>query len=200
MTSADTARRRRLEPDARREQILETAIRLFGERPYSAVSTSELAEAAGVTRGLLHHYFGSKRDLYIEVVRRLTVLPTLDDEEARAAETLEARVELCVSWFLGTQVKAHTKTYVAILGAEGVGDDPAIDKILADADDLAARKVLKTLGVRRPTVTQRAMIRAYGGMLKSAIREWGRYETLSYDEVRTLLTRALMTTAQYALE
>ena len=46
-------RRRRLEPDERREQILACAVHLFGERPYAAVSTTELAARAGVARA--HH-------------------------------------------------------------------------------------------------------------------------------------------------
>jgi AcrR family transcriptional regulator len=54
-------RRRRLEPDARREQILSVAIRLFGSKPYAEVSTTDVARDAGVARGLVNHYFGTKR-------------------------------------------------------------------------------------------------------------------------------------------
>jgi AcrR family transcriptional regulator len=189
---ATEPRWRRLEADARREQILDAAMRLFGERPYSAVSTTDLAQQAGVTRGLLHHYFGTKRDLYVEVVRRLVVVPKLDDAALDAAATLEERAALCVSWFLDTVLAEHAKTFVAVAGAEGVGDDPEIERILADADDLAARKVLKTLGVRRPTNAQRAAVRAYGGMLKAAVREWVRYETLDRAQVQQLLTGTLI--------
>src|SRR5215208_6287592 len=49
----------RLGPEARREQILETAQGLFEERGYDGVSMSDVATAAQVTRGLVHHYFGS---------------------------------------------------------------------------------------------------------------------------------------------
>src|SRR5579884_1053591 len=66
----------RLGQDVRRRQILECARRLFSERPYASVSTTEIAREAGVARGLLHHYFGSKRDLYLEVVRTLMRVPT----------------------------------------------------------------------------------------------------------------------------
>jgi len=65
MPAVTAPRWNRLGADVRREQILTAAAKLFGERPYSAISTTELAEAAGVTRGLLHHYFGTKRDLYL---------------------------------------------------------------------------------------------------------------------------------------
>jgi AcrR family transcriptional regulator len=79
MTAAPSLRRRRLEPDARREQIVEHAIRIFGERPYGEVSMTDIAEDAGVARGLVNHYFGAKRDLYLEVVRRMVQLPPVED-------------------------------------------------------------------------------------------------------------------------
>ena len=45
--------RTRLAPDARREEILETAGRLFAEHGYEGVSASEVARQAGITPGLL---------------------------------------------------------------------------------------------------------------------------------------------------
>jgi AcrR family transcriptional regulator len=75
MSSASEPRWRRLEPDARREQILVCAIRLFGDRPYPAVSTTDIAREAGVARGLINHYFGTKRDLYLEGGRRMVTIP-----------------------------------------------------------------------------------------------------------------------------
>ena len=76
---ADAPARRRLDPDERRAQILGRAIEMFGERPYAAVSTAELAQRAGVARGLINHYFGNKRDLYLAVVRRMVTLPKPDN-------------------------------------------------------------------------------------------------------------------------
>jgi AcrR family transcriptional regulator len=186
---ADAPRWRRLEPDARREQILDCAVRLFGERPYAAVSTTEIAHEAGVARGLLNHYFGTKRDLYLEVVRRMVLLPDMFAEVTSG--TVEERVEQSVQWFLDT-VGAHGKTFVAVIGAEGVGTDSAVEAILAEADDIAAARVLATVGVAE-NARNRAMIRAYGGLVKAAIREWVRDGTLTRDQVQLLLSRALIT-------
>jgi AcrR family transcriptional regulator len=60
-----------LAPAARREEILETAARLFAERGFEAVSASEVAREAGVTPGLLNHYFGSKAGLFVTLVELL---------------------------------------------------------------------------------------------------------------------------------
>lgn len=178
---------RRLEPDERREQILQCAVRLFGERPYSAVSTTELANEAGVTRGLLHHYFGTKRGLYLEVVRRMLFVPKVTDKVI--PEIDGDPIEAAVDWFLDS-VSDHGKTFVAVWGAEGLGDDPEIARILADADDLAAKKVLATLGIAAGE-RERALVRAYGGLVKGAVREWVREETLTRDQVRQVLIASL---------
>jgi AcrR family transcriptional regulator len=190
-TPAELPRWRRLEPDARREQILECAVRLFGERPYAAVSTTDIAREAGVARGLLNHYFGTKRDLYLEVVRTLVLLPDLDDATV-ATGPLKTRVQRSVEWFLDV-VSVHAKTFVAVTGAEGVGDDPEIERILAAADDRAARKVLETVGLSADVAEHRAVIRAYGGLVKAAVREWVRGGTLNREQVQLLLSQALIT-------
>jgi AcrR family transcriptional regulator len=192
MTTADSPRWRRLGRDQRREQILDCAIRLFGERPYAAVSTTDIAREAGVARGLLNHYFGTKRDLYLEVVRTMVQLPEVA-EVVPAGGTLRKRVETSVAWFLDA-VSVHGQTFVAVTGAEGVGADPEVEHILSAADDVAADKVLEAIGV--PAAERRsehvALIRAYGGMVKAAVREWVARDALTRAQVQTLLTTALI--------
>ena len=191
VADAEGLRRRRLEPDLRREQILACAIRLFGERPYAAVSTVDIAREAGVARGLLNHYFGTKRDLYLDVVRRM-VLPDEVDLVVADTASLPERVEACVEWFLDA-VSEHGKTFVAVTGSEGVGDDPEMEKILFEADDVAAQRVLDAvgLGASAHDEQQRAIIRAYGGMAKASIREWVRHGSLTRADLKTLLSATL---------
>src|SRR5580698_8376746 len=76
MAAPPAPRWQRLDHDERRAQILTCARRLFSERNYDAVSTTDIAREAGVARGLLHHYFGTKRDLYLEVVGSLVRMPS----------------------------------------------------------------------------------------------------------------------------
>jgi AcrR family transcriptional regulator len=53
---------------ARREQLLETALRLFSEKGYRGTSVRDIARAAGVNEGLLYHYFTGKGDLFRAVL------------------------------------------------------------------------------------------------------------------------------------
>ncbi|HVJ90778.1 MAG TPA: helix-turn-helix domain-containing protein, partial [Labilithrix sp.] len=184
---------RRLEPDARREQILECAIELFGERPYADVSTSDIARRVGVARGLLHHYFGSKRDLYLEVVRRMVRLPPVENA-VPATGSLQQRVDQSVKWYLDT-VGAHGKTYAAVTGPGGIGDDPEVERIIRAADNVAATKVLRLAGLQADVGSdkpQRAAIRAYGGLVKATIREWAREGTLTREQAHLICSNALL--------
>ncbi|UUZ60496.1 TetR/AcrR family transcriptional regulator [Nocardioides sp. B-3] len=61
--------RTRLSPDARRAQLLELGVQLFASRSVDEISIDVLAEEAGVSRGLMYHYFGSKQDFRLAVIR-----------------------------------------------------------------------------------------------------------------------------------
>jgi AcrR family transcriptional regulator len=56
--------RRRLSVDERRALLLELGLRLFGDRGLDDVSVEDIAREAGVSAGLLYHYFGSKREFH----------------------------------------------------------------------------------------------------------------------------------------
>ncbi|HXC51984.1 MAG TPA: TetR/AcrR family transcriptional regulator [Candidatus Limnocylindrales bacterium] len=58
------------DPHGRRERVLVEATRLFSERGYAAVSTGDIARAAGVAEGNVFHYFGSKPELLKAVGER----------------------------------------------------------------------------------------------------------------------------------
>jgi AcrR family transcriptional regulator len=53
----------------RREQLLELGLGLFASRPYDEISIEEIAQLASMSKGLLYHYFPSKRDFYVACMR-----------------------------------------------------------------------------------------------------------------------------------
>ena len=64
----------RLAPAQRCKQILDAANALFAERAYDEVLIEDIASSAGVTRGLVHHYFGGRKQVYIALLERLGTL------------------------------------------------------------------------------------------------------------------------------
>lgn len=75
---------------ARREEILESALDVIGRKGYQNASLKEIAEVVGVTPAALLHYFGSKEELFTEVLRKRDEHDgldprALDDTEAKTA-------------------------------------------------------------------------------------------------------------------
>lgn len=188
-TSAVPARRR-LEPDARRREILGCAVRLFGERPYAEVSTTDIAREAGVARGLINHYFGTKKELYLEVVRALVTIPDLAFERLPVG-TRGERVDAAVGWFLDT-VERYDRAWLAAVNSEVLGRDPDVVRILDEADDRTADMLLAVLGLE-PAEHVRAMVRAHAGMSKAAAQEWLVRRAMTREQVHRLLSRTLLT-------
>jgi len=185
---------RRLEPDERREQIFACAARLFGERPYAEVSTSDIAAAAGVARGLINHYFGTKRKLYLAVLRRTLTVPAAALDVVTDGP-LDAKARVAVDWFLSL-VTRQGRTWLVATAPEGLGSDPEVEEILVEAERRSAERVLTALGVKVDSVhteTFNALTRAYGGMVKAAGREWLLRGHLDREQVHTLLSRSLVT-------
>ena len=185
---------RRLEPDERRAEILACARRLFGERHYDAVSTTELARQSGVARGLINHYFGTKRELYLEVVRDLMFIPEYAVEKLSHG-TLSERVAASMDRFL-TVIERNSAMWLATVGTGGYGRDPDIERIMQEADEIAADRMLETVGLGDITTGReelRAMIRSFSGMAKAATREWLVSKTLTRDQVHTLLSDTFVT-------
>jgi AcrR family transcriptional regulator len=56
-------------PDERPQEILRAALDVFSDKGYRVATMQEVAEAAGITKGTIYLYFGSKKDLFIAVVR-----------------------------------------------------------------------------------------------------------------------------------
>jgi AcrR family transcriptional regulator len=184
--------RRRLEPDERRAQLLAVARKQFGAGTYASVSTSDIAAAAGVARGLINHYFGGKRGLYLEVVRRLVTVPDVAVDDLPPGP-VEQRVAILVDRTL-TVLERNAAMWLAAIGHSPTGLDDELDRILFQAEEKATDAVLAAanLSTEDGNSRLRAMIRAYGAMHKAATREWLERGTLTRGQVHVLLTDTVL--------
>jgi AcrR family transcriptional regulator len=55
--------------DERREQILSAALKVFALRGFAATKVGDIAKAAGLSHGLVYHYFASKEEVFYALVR-----------------------------------------------------------------------------------------------------------------------------------
>jgi AcrR family transcriptional regulator len=68
------------------EAILDGAESLLVEVGYAAITTRKLAERAGVNHGLIHYYFGSMEEVFVQVLERYTAQLTARQREMYASE------------------------------------------------------------------------------------------------------------------
>ena len=68
------------------EAILDGAESLLAEVGYGAITTRKLAERAGVNHGLVHYYFGSMEEVFLQVLERYTARLTARQRELYAAD------------------------------------------------------------------------------------------------------------------
>ncbi len=71
---------------ARREQIMAVSLSLFSTNGFAATTTKQIAQQAGITEGLLYHYFPTKAELLMELVKRRHVFESGIIELLAAAE------------------------------------------------------------------------------------------------------------------
>ena len=95
---------RSIAQEERRREILDAAVRVFARKGYHTCRVGDIAEEAGVSHGLLYHYFDSKEAILETVFREtwsdlLSALRTVEESEATAAEKLrQVAAILLRSW------------------------------------------------------------------------------------------------------
>jgi AcrR family transcriptional regulator len=162
---------RRLSPEARREHIIEAARGLFAERPYTAVSTLDVAEAAGVARSLVHHYFGGIKGVFLAVAAEGGT--ALAEMRTAGPETpFQRRIAFNVSAGLDVIGENH-ETWLAAIGQSSEVADPEI-RALVDA--AIEHNVGRTLQLNRDVIadtpTARFVLRCFNAFSTEATRAW----------------------------
>jgi AcrR family transcriptional regulator len=182
--------RTRLDPDLRQERILEAAAGVFAARPYADVSLGEVAEAAGVSRSLVSHYFANKRGLFVEVMRRFAdAAPEAvrTDRSLPVERMVEANVE---SWL--ELAEQHRETAIAMAGIGALGRDPELQVLVEEIrEQVVDRMLLNHVGTTDVPREMRIALRAYTGLYEVAVSEWLHAGRMSREEVRILITRGL---------
>ncbi|WP_405865449.1 MULTISPECIES: TetR/AcrR family transcriptional regulator [unclassified Streptomyces] len=188
--------RRRLSTEERREQLLSVGSRLFSESPYDEVWIEQVAEIAGVSRGLLYHYFPTKRDFCLAVVERESERML---QMTAAVPGVPAREQLAdgLDTFL-EYVHAHAHGFRAFHRADAAGDQ-AIRKVYRRALAVQERQILATLAADPelgPVAQQRPdlklAVRGWLAFTTAVCLEWLRGADLSREQVRDLCARALL--------
>src|SRR6266545_3389973 len=140
LNSVSETTRRRLSADDRRRQLVGIGLQMLTTQPIHQLSIDAVAEQAGISRGLLFHYFPTKRDTFVvevydETRAALTtrVLGTLG-ESAVAVDAASARRMTVHAWFAYVEDLALEWSALAEPRPLGAGD--LVDLAIAALDAL----------------------------------------------------------------
>jgi AcrR family transcriptional regulator len=185
----------RLTGDQRREHLLHVGVELLGRHGTADVSIEEIAEAAGVSKGLLYHYFPTKDDFLLAVLDRSQA--EMDQLLARDPDLSPlAQFDRNLDGFLRF-VDNHAAGYLAVVNARGRSE--AVRQLIEDrrarrVDELAAL-VAVVRGVSREEARTPQLVAAIEGWLgfsEGVIVRWLGDREVSRDEVHELLRRVLL--------
>ena len=127
--AAERAPRRaaKLPADARRQQVLDAAIRVFAERGYAGASTQAIAASIGVGEPTIYRYFPSKRELFLAAFDRCST-DILERWRALAAESASplAAITRMGEWYV-QQLRARPDDLLLRYRSLSHTDDPEIN-------------------------------------------------------------------------
>jgi AcrR family transcriptional regulator len=176
--------------DERRRQLVALGIDLFSQRTYDEVSIDELAQAAGISKGLLYHYFPTKRDFYVETVREAATQlleRTATPESMDPVERLRAGLDAYVDY-----VAKHGKPYQALLRS-GIGADAEVTRIVDDTRDAFCARLVEAAPVHGHSPLVRLALRGWVGFVEAATLEWlDQRRKIERSALRDVLMKVLM--------
>ena len=184
---------RRLDPAQRREQMLDAANTLFAERGYEEVSVEDIARAAGVTRGLVHHYFGGRTEVYLALLERLG---SMREEALRGPEGRSARARVADSvsrWLDWTE--ANSLVYLGTIAPGEDIADPEVRRVVADLRGRAVA-LLTTFhaDIAQDSPRLRYALECWTGLNRAGTRQW-----LRGDATRDATHELLASTLEHVL-
>ncbi|MFF9091074.1 TetR family transcriptional regulator [Streptomyces sp. NPDC014991] len=114
----------RTESAGTRDRILTAAREEFSARGYEKTSVRGIAKAAGVDPALVHHYFGSKEQVF-EAAVEVAFAPALDASDAVADGPLDGVGERLTRFVLGVWENPATRTPLLAIVRSAVDNDTA---------------------------------------------------------------------------
>jgi len=173
----------RLPADARRQQIIDVAIEVFGRAGYYGASMNDIAEAAGVTKPVLYQHFDSKGDLYAALLtevgdRMLLAITQATDNAADGRERTELGFRAYFRW-----VSERHDEFMLLFGGSARHDadfSGMIRRITDDATEAIAPLITADIDPEH----QRTLAHALVGLAEGASRRLvGLGEVFDPDEI-----------------
>jgi AcrR family transcriptional regulator len=179
----------RLQVDERRRQLLDAGAALFAEHAFEEISMREIAQAAGVSKPLLYHYFPSKNDLFMAAVTEAaSELQHLIEPsgEGTPVEQLTASLDAYLAW-----IEDNGRTWAKLMQSAAALPDARelVESFRGRTMDIV---LVELTGRRKPRPALRTAIRGWLGYMDAAILDWTQARDLPREKLRELLVAAFV--------
>jgi len=161
----------RLPAPLRRRQLLDVALDVFAELGYHQTSMDAVAEAAGVTKPVLYQHFGSKRELYLEVLGDVgnRVMDAVI-EATRATDHPRARVQAGFSAYFGF-VASHARAFRLLFGG-GLEPDEEFASVARGVQEAMAETVAALIEADLEPEHRTLLAHGVVGLAEGTSRHW----------------------------
>ena len=141
------------------------------EKPIQDLSMDDIATEAGISRGLLFHYFPTKTDFYLACIAaagRRMLRTTAPDESAPGPEQVETVTRLMIE-----QIERRRDFYLALVHGHGVAD-PRVSEVMDSVRAGSTDRVVSALGLPE---RQRDVVRAWWAYTEDRALTWSAVPT-----------------------
>jgi AcrR family transcriptional regulator len=183
-------KRVRLSPEARRAQLIKLGVEMLATRTLDELSVEDIAQEAGISRGLLFHYFSSKQEFHLEVARaaaRELLRRTEPDPALAPVEALRASLAAFVDY-----VEENPDNYTSLVRGAASGD-AGMRAIFDDTRAALAGRVVTIVGDLGLSMGPRAELAVQGwvAFAEACVIGWLGTHAFGRDQLLDLLTKAL---------
>jgi AcrR family transcriptional regulator len=190
MVRPASEKRTRLDPAARRAQLIELGVEMLATRTLDELSVEDIAKQAGISRGLLFHYFSSKQEFHVAVARAAAqelIDRTAPDVTLPPLDALQASLDAFVGY-----VEENPDNYKSLVrgAASGV---PEMRAIFDDTRGTLARRIVVVLGDLDLVLGPRAELAVHGwvAFTEECVIRWIDAGRGDREQLLAMLTKAL---------
>jgi len=190
-------RRRRLSVQERRAELIALGLELFATQPYDDVWIEGVADRAGISRGLLYHYFPTKRDYYLAVMQAATegiFSASTPSTGASPARAIRAGIDAFLA-AVEAQPHGYLTAYRGTLSSDSEVRAVALRARARQTDRIVA--LLSPAGAPSPPLLRTA-VHGWTAMAQDMTADWLQRGAPDADQLRDILFGALVGTIRAA--
>jgi AcrR family transcriptional regulator len=188
-----------LSPEERRAQLIELGVDLLATRRLDELSVELIAQTAGISRGLLFHYFSSKKEFHLEVAKAAAaemLRRTERDPNLAPAAALRAALASFIDY-----VAENPDNYKSLVRG-AVSGDADMRAIFDQTRRTMAQRIVDVIAEQGLAVDARVALAIHGWVayVEECLVRWLDTGTVTRDELLEMLTRSLPAVAVSATD